>query len=228
MRSELAVACDGQAGGTSYTERPRAVSDNFGDGKSPAPIPAVRARFSRSRGTVQQGPVQRQETQIVQPCNQLADFLPGFRLLPFRRGGRSRSRGACAVPTSIPLRASTPSRSGSRAARDRSWIAPRPRITGASSAVASAAPAARSGGACDPNSREPRSTAWAGISGSILPDHPATSPSTSGSHCSVSGVSPDRRRRCGKRRSTPAPDTLGRIRWYSYHDRHENDQRYPG
>ena len=31
-------------------------------------IPAFQVRFSRFRGTVQQGPVQRQETQIVQPC----------------------------------------------------------------------------------------------------------------------------------------------------------------
>ena len=35
-------------------------------------------RFSRLRGTVQQGPVQRQETQIVQSCMTLDDFLPGF------------------------------------------------------------------------------------------------------------------------------------------------------
>ena len=34
--------------------------------------------FSRLRGTVQQGPVQRQETQIVQSCMTLDDFLPGF------------------------------------------------------------------------------------------------------------------------------------------------------
>ena len=32
-----------------------------------AGIPATPFRFSRFRGTVQQGPVQRQETQIVQP-----------------------------------------------------------------------------------------------------------------------------------------------------------------
>ena len=43
--------------------------------------PAIQVRFSRFRGTVQQGPVQRQETQIVQSCNTLDDFLPGF-LLP--------------------------------------------------------------------------------------------------------------------------------------------------
>ncbi len=37
--------------------------------------PAIHIRFSRLRGTVQQGPVQRQETQIVQPCKTLDDFL---------------------------------------------------------------------------------------------------------------------------------------------------------
>ncbi len=30
--------------------------------------PAIRIRFSRSHGTVQQGPVKPQETQIVQSC----------------------------------------------------------------------------------------------------------------------------------------------------------------
>ncbi len=30
--------------------------------------PAMQVRFSRFRGTVQKGPVQRQKTQIVQPC----------------------------------------------------------------------------------------------------------------------------------------------------------------
>ena len=47
-------------------------------------IPAIQARFSRSRGTVQQGPVQRQETQIVQSCKTLDDFLPGFGLPTIR------------------------------------------------------------------------------------------------------------------------------------------------
>jgi len=37
--------------------------------------PANQVRFSRFRGTFQQGPVQRQETQIVQPCKTLGDFL---------------------------------------------------------------------------------------------------------------------------------------------------------
>ena len=40
--------------------------------------PAIQTRFPRFRGTVQQGPVQRQETQIVQSCNTLDDFLPSF------------------------------------------------------------------------------------------------------------------------------------------------------
>jgi len=40
--------------------------------------PANLLRFSRFGGSIQQGPVQRQEAQIVQPCNQLDDFLPGF------------------------------------------------------------------------------------------------------------------------------------------------------
>ena len=31
-------------------------------------IPAFQVCFSRFRGTVQQGPIQRQEAQIVQPC----------------------------------------------------------------------------------------------------------------------------------------------------------------
>jgi hypothetical protein len=38
-------------------------------------IPAIKFRFSRFRGTVQQGAVQRQETQIVQSCIQLDGFL---------------------------------------------------------------------------------------------------------------------------------------------------------
>ena len=49
--------------------------------------PAIQTRFSRFRGTVQQGPVQRQETQIVQPCKTLRDFLPGFRPLAIRPPG---------------------------------------------------------------------------------------------------------------------------------------------
>lgn len=42
--------------------------------------PAIRVRLSRFRSTVQQGPVQRQKTQIVQPCKTLDNFLPGFTL----------------------------------------------------------------------------------------------------------------------------------------------------
>ena len=47
--------------------------------------PAIQARLSRCRGTIQQGPVQRQGTQIVQSCKTLDDFLPGFRPQAFRR-----------------------------------------------------------------------------------------------------------------------------------------------
>ncbi len=46
-----------------------------GGGRSPA----ILVRFSRFRSTVQQDPVQRQETQIVQSCMTLDDFLPRFR-----------------------------------------------------------------------------------------------------------------------------------------------------
>ena len=35
-------------------------------------------RFSRCRGMMESGVTQRQETQIVQSCIQLDDFLPGF------------------------------------------------------------------------------------------------------------------------------------------------------
>ena len=42
-------------------------SGGIGDFAGGRGSPANRVRFSRSRGTVQQGPVQRQETQIVQP-----------------------------------------------------------------------------------------------------------------------------------------------------------------
>ena len=47
-------------------------------------FPAIHVRFSRFRGTVQQGPVNRQEAQIVQSCKTLDDFLPGFGLPPIR------------------------------------------------------------------------------------------------------------------------------------------------
>jgi len=39
-------------------------------------IPAIRVRFSRFRGTVQQGPVQRQDWQIVQSQLDLRYLLP--------------------------------------------------------------------------------------------------------------------------------------------------------
>jgi len=45
--------------------------------------PAFPAKFGnpvRYRDTVQPGPAQRQKAQIVQSCNTLDDFLPGFGL----------------------------------------------------------------------------------------------------------------------------------------------------
>ena len=50
----------------------------FGKASGARGSPANPVRFSRSHATVQQSPMHRQETQIVQPCNQLADFLSGF------------------------------------------------------------------------------------------------------------------------------------------------------
>ena len=47
--------------------------------------PAIQARFSRLRGTVQQSPVKRQETQIVRSDKTLDDFLPRFRPEAIRR-----------------------------------------------------------------------------------------------------------------------------------------------
>ena len=47
--------------------------------------PAIRVRISRFRGSVQQHPVQRQNTQIVQSCMTLDDFMPGFRPRAIRR-----------------------------------------------------------------------------------------------------------------------------------------------
>ena len=47
--------------------------------KGSAWIPAIHVRFSRFRGTVQQGPVERQETQIVQSRKTLDDFLRGIQ-----------------------------------------------------------------------------------------------------------------------------------------------------
>ena len=62
------------------------IADRYrgGDGSG---SPAIQVRFSRFRGTVQQGPVQQQETQIVQSCKTLRDFLPGFRPLVIRPSG---------------------------------------------------------------------------------------------------------------------------------------------
>ena len=54
-------------------------------------------RFSRFRGTVQQGPVHRQETQIVQSWLTLRDFLPGFRPLAIRPRGESVAHDPCAL-----------------------------------------------------------------------------------------------------------------------------------
>ena len=62
----------------------RSPSGTFGEEDGAGASPAIHVRFSRYRGTVQQGPAQRQETQIVQSCKTLDDFLPGFRLLPVR------------------------------------------------------------------------------------------------------------------------------------------------
>ena len=49
-------------------------------------------RSSRFRGTIQQGPVQQQETQIVQSSKTLDDFPPGFRLPPVRWDIRTEQR----------------------------------------------------------------------------------------------------------------------------------------
>ena len=46
--------------------------------------PAIQVRFSRFHGTVQQDPPKPQETQIVQSCITLDDFLPEFWLSPVR------------------------------------------------------------------------------------------------------------------------------------------------
>ena len=57
-----------------------------------ARIPAIHVRLSRFRGAVQQGPVHRQEAQIVQSCNTLDGFLPGFGPLSACRFARRQSR----------------------------------------------------------------------------------------------------------------------------------------
>ena len=64
-------------------------------------------RFSRFSGTVQQGPVQPQETQIVQSCKTLDDFLPGFRPPAIRRRdvehrGLARGGSAPLGPPGLP------------------------------------------------------------------------------------------------------------------------------
>ena len=69
--------------------------------------PAIHVRSSRSCGTVQHGPVQRQETQIVQSCMTLEDFLPGFgplALRPERKGSEGDEPGSTSHP--LILRAS--------------------------------------------------------------------------------------------------------------------------
>ena len=50
-------------------------------------IPAIRWRCPRDFSPAASDVGQPQETQIVQPCKTLRDFLPGFRPLPIRRGG---------------------------------------------------------------------------------------------------------------------------------------------
>ena len=49
-----------------------------------AGFPPIGSGFPAFCGPVQQGPVRWQETQIVQSCNTLDDFLPGFVPLVFR------------------------------------------------------------------------------------------------------------------------------------------------
>ena len=58
------------AGGEGSPPEPPASADD------PGGSPAIQVRFSRFRGTVQQGPVRRQETQIVQSWLDLRDLLP--------------------------------------------------------------------------------------------------------------------------------------------------------
>ena len=52
------------------------AAPTFGEEDGRGGSPAIQVRFSRSRGTVQQSPVQRQETQIVQSQCDLRDLLP--------------------------------------------------------------------------------------------------------------------------------------------------------
>ena len=63
----------------------RSTFGTFGEEDGAGGILAIQARFSRFRGTVQQGAVQRQETQIVQSCIWLDDSLPGFAPPAIRR-----------------------------------------------------------------------------------------------------------------------------------------------
>lgn len=72
---------------TALTASP--ASGTFGeDGRGALEVPAIHVRFSRCRGTVQQGPAQRRlEAQIVQTCVTLDNFLRGFRPISSRQTG---------------------------------------------------------------------------------------------------------------------------------------------
>ena len=65
----------------------------FGEAARESGSPAIQVQFSRFRGTVQQDPIQRQETQIVQSHMTLHDFLPGFRSPVLCRAGKARRKG---------------------------------------------------------------------------------------------------------------------------------------
>ena len=80
-----------------------------------AGIPAIQARLSRFRATIQQGPVQRQETRIVQSCKTLDDFLPGFRPWAFRLRSVEHcglARGRCALLRPPASRAAAGAKAG--------------------------------------------------------------------------------------------------------------------
>ena len=66
-----ALIRQGDMGSGNDAPRGRLLGTSGGGGS-----PAIKVRFSRFRGTVQQDPVQRQETQIVQPQFDLRDLLP--------------------------------------------------------------------------------------------------------------------------------------------------------
>ncbi len=61
-------------------------------------IPANRFRLSRCRDMIESVTAQRQETQIVQFCMTLDDFLPGFTPPVIRRPKVSGSGSASALP----------------------------------------------------------------------------------------------------------------------------------